>query len=64
VISFLGLVAIVIKYRMEATWRHYDNPMKFYRKILRQQVDVGLADQDSMNNKGVDRENPFYWIVS
>ena len=33
--SFLGVLAIIIKYRMEATWRHYDNPMKFYRKLVR-----------------------------
>ena len=35
VTSVFGALAIIIKYRMEATWRHYDNPMKFYRKIMR-----------------------------
>ena len=33
--SLLGVISIVIKYRMEATWRNYDNPIKFYRKIVR-----------------------------
>ena len=33
--SILGVVAIIIKYRLEATWRNYDNPIKFYRKIVR-----------------------------
>ena len=36
VTSFLGIVTIVIKYRTEATWRHFNNPMRFYRRILRQ----------------------------
>ena len=35
VVTGLGLLAIVLKYRMEATWRYYDNPIKFYRKIIR-----------------------------
>ena len=33
--SGLGVLAIVLKFRMEATWRNYNNPMKFYRKMLR-----------------------------
>lgn len=36
VTSIMGIFAIVIKYRMEATWRHYNNPVRFYRKLLRQ----------------------------
>ena len=35
VVTGHGLLAIVLKYRMEATWRNYDNPIRFYRKILR-----------------------------
>ena len=31
----MGELAIIIKYRLEATWRHFDNPIKFYRKIVR-----------------------------
>lgn len=63
IVSFLGIVAIIIKYRMEATWRHFDNPMKFYRKILRQQVDVGLADKELMNLSTIRRGNPFCWMM-
>ena len=43
--SVLGIIGIILKYRMEATWRNYKNPIKFYRKILRQQVDVGLLEE-------------------
>ena len=34
--TMMGELAIIIKYRLEATWRHFDNPIKFYRKIVRQ----------------------------
>ena len=34
-VSALGVISIIIKYRMEATWRHFNNPMRFYRRILR-----------------------------
>jgi len=63
-ISILGVIAIVIKYRLEATWRNYNNPIRFYRSILRQQVNVGLIDKSVMNLKDVHRENPFVWMMS
>ena len=61
--SVLGVLAIIIKYRMEATWRHYDNPMKFYRKLVRQQVDVGLLEEEAMKTDLVKRGNPFMWMM-
>ena len=63
VLSLMGVGAIVIKYRMEATWRNYNNPMRFYRKILRQQVDVGLIDESAMKAKAIKRDNPWVWIA-
>ena len=33
--SILGAFAIITKYRMESTWRNFNNPMRFYRRILR-----------------------------
>lgn len=61
--SVLGVVGIVLKYRMEATWRNYKNPIKFYRKILRQQVDAGLLEETEMNKEQIKRENPFGWMI-
>ena len=55
IISILGMLAIILKYRMEATWRHYDNPVKFYRKILRAQVDIGLKNDEVMDEKVIAR---------
>ena len=63
-ISLLGVFSIVIKYRMEATWRHFNNPMRFYRRILRQQVNLGLADKNLMNIDMVHRGNPFTWMMT
>ena len=57
------MISIVIKYRMEATWRNYDNPIKFYRKIVRQYVDIGLKNKNVMKDKSVYRENPFVWML-
>ena len=61
--SVLGVVCIIIKYRMEATWRHFNNPMRFYRRIMRSQVDMGLVDKKMMNLKLIHRENPFCWMM-
>ena len=51
--SILGVVAIVIKYRMEATWRNFNNPMSFYRRILSKQVNMGLAQNESNRTDAV-----------
>ena len=48
---------------MEATWRNYDNPIKFYRKIVRQYVDIGLKEKRAMKDKSIYRENPFLWMI-
>ena len=61
-ITLLGDVAIILKYRMEATWRHHKNPIKFYRKMMRQQVDIGVLDEGVMKNKTIARENPYCWM--
>ena len=61
--SLLGVVAIVIKYRFEATWRNYDNPVKFYRKIIRTYVDMGLKEKSAMKEKSIYRESPFLWMA-
>ena len=57
------MISIIIKYRMEATWRNYDNPIKFYRKIVRQYVDIGLKEKSAMKDRSIYRENPFVWMI-
>ena len=59
----MGELAIIIKYRLEATWRHFDNPIKFYRKIVRQQVELGMIDPSVMTSDSIKRENPFKWMI-
>ena len=36
VISFMGAIAIVVKYYFEAVWQQYKNPVAFYKSIILQ----------------------------
>ena len=53
--SLFGVVTIITKFRMQASWKNYNSPMSFYRKILRSQVDLGLQDNTIMNSPTVQR---------
>ena len=48
---------------MEATWQHFNNPLRFYRRMLRIQVELGLVDKKMMKISMIHRENPFCWML-
>ena len=68
-LSAIALGAIWIKYRLQAVWRHYRNPVEFFKKIVKKQVELGLVDEGDLseNYHGENSEkwvitNPWFWL--
>ena len=46
VTSFISIVAIFLKFRTEATWSKFKDPLKFYRKLIRLEFELGQVDEE------------------
>lgn len=51
IISLIGIVAVILQWRLEAVWQQYRNPIKFYRTMLKKQIQIGLLDKSELKKK-------------
>ena len=65
----IGIGAIWVKYRLQAVWRNYRNPVAFFKKLVKKQVELGLVDESGLseNYKDVSATvwvvtNPYFWL--
>lgn len=44
--SLISIAAIFLKFRIEATWSKFRDPLKFYRKLIRLEYELGQVDKE------------------
>ena len=60
--SVIALLAIFIKWRLQAVWRNYRNPLAFFKKIVKKQVELGLVNEQDLTDNYKD-ESSTWWVL-
>ena len=60
--SFMGGIAILIKYYFESIWQNYKNPMAFYKTIVQSQVEAGIVNEEDLT-ENFKLEKPWCWML-
>ena len=63
-LSAIALCSIFIKYRLQAVWRNYRNPVAFFKKIVKKQIEMGLVDEEEISHENYKDENSTLWVLS
>ena len=62
IISFMGGIAIALKYYFESVWLNYKNPVAFYKIIVQRQVEAGMINAEDLT-ENFKLESPYVWMV-
>ncbi len=47
-VSFMGFIAIILKYYFESIWQQYKNPVAFYKSMVMHQVGLGMVNAEDL----------------
>lgn len=61
-ISFMGCIAIIVKFYFQCIWNNYKDPVAFYKMLVKKQVAEGLINQEDLT-ENFKTERPASWIV-
>ena len=64
VISLVAIVAITVKYWLEAIWVNYKNPIEFTKVIIQKQVEMGMIDPDDLTENFNVSDNTWKYVFT
>ena len=62
IVSFMGGIAITLKYYFESIWQNYKNPMAFYKTIVKSQVEAGIVNEEDLT-ENFKLEKSWRWML-